>query len=55
MYNTDVSLTIFNVTLPTVDDLEVPLPSEQNDVVDMDSFWNKMETSLLERGLAKGK
>lgn len=46
--------TIFNVTLPTVDDLEVPMPSEENDVVDIDSFWNKMETSLVERGLAKG-
>ena len=52
MYNIDISLTIFNVTLPTVDDLEVPLPSEQNVVVDMDAFWNKMETSLVERGLA---
>ena len=54
MYNIDVKNTIFNVTLPIVDDLEVPMPSEENDVVDIDSFWNKMETSLVERGLAKG-
>jgi len=38
-----------------VDDLQVPLASEENDVVDMDLFWNKMETSLLERGLTRGK
>lgn len=37
MYNMDVK-SIFDVTLPTVDDLEVPLPSEESDVVDMDSF-----------------
>ena len=52
-YNIDI-ISVFDVTLPTVDDLEVPLPSEENDVVDMDSFWDKMETSLVERGLAKG-
>ena len=53
MYNIDV-ISVFAVTLPIVDDLEVPLPSEENDVVDMDLFWDKMETSLVERGLAKG-
>ena len=53
MYNIDLKKTIINFTLPTVEDLEVPLPSKENDV-DMDSFWNEMETSLIETGLAKG-
>jgi len=37
-----------------VDDLEVPVPSEENDVVDLELFWEKMEHSLIVRGLIKG-
>ena len=37
-----------------VDDLEVPVPSEENDVVDLELFWEKMEYSLIFRGLIKG-
>ncbi len=38
----------------TVDDLEVPVPSEEHDVVDMELFWDQVETSLISRGLVKG-
>ena len=37
-----------------VDDLEVPAPSEENDAVDLELFWEKMEHSLIARGLIKG-
>jgi len=37
-----------------VDDLKVPVPSEEHDVVDMELFWDQVETSLISRGLAKG-
>ena len=37
-----------------VDDMEVPVPSEENDVVDLELFWEKMEHSLIVRGLIKG-
>lgn len=38
----------------TVDDLEIPVTSEESDVVDMDLFWDRVETSLIARGLTKG-
>ena len=37
-----------------MDDLEIPVPSEQSDVVDMDLFWEQMENSVIARGLMKG-
>ena len=37
-----------------VDDLEVPVPSEENDAVDLELFWEQMEHSLIVRGLIKG-
>ena len=37
-----------------VDDLEVPVPSEENDAVDLELFWEQMEHSLIARGLIKG-
>ena len=37
-----------------VDDMEVPVPSEENDVVDLELFWEKMEHSLIVRGLITG-
>lgn len=37
-----------------VDDLEVPIVSEEHDIVDMDLFWEQMELSLIARGLVKG-
>lgn len=37
-----------------VDDLEVPVPSEENDVVHLELFWEKMENSLIVRGLITG-
>ena len=43
----------FSVSL-LVDDLEVPEVSEENDVVDTDFFWEKIELQLLARGLVKG-
>ena len=32
----------------------MPVVSAENDVVDMDLFWEKMEFSLIARGLLKG-
>ena len=36
-----------------VDDLEVPVPSKENDSVDLELFWENLENSLIAR-LIKG-
>ena len=35
-------------------DLEIPVPSEETDLVDMDLFWEQLEYSAITRGLLKG-
>ena len=33
----------------------MPEATEENDVVDMDLFWERMELSQIARGILKGK
>ena len=38
----------------SVDDLEVPDLTDENDVVDIEAFWRQIELSIIARGLIRG-